>query len=119
MDEEARTALIRIWHPCDRRIGRALRQGGALRSDASSDAAHPGLTIRPAQYRSQRAFPTDGEEGAMEWVACVGLDWGEKQHAYEIDDGHGRRTTGVIDSSPEDIHAWVRNLRERFRAARS
>lgn len=50
----------------------------------------------------------------MEWVACVGLDWGEKQHAYEIDDGHGRRTTGVIDSSPEDIHAWVRNLRERF-----
>ena len=50
----------------------------------------------------------------MDWIACVGVDWGDKKHAYEIRGGDGRKTSGIIDTTPEAIHEWVRSLRERF-----
>lgn len=52
----------------------------------------------------------------MDWVACVGVDWGDKKHAYVIDDGSGKRTAGEMGSSSEEVHAWVRELRECFAA---
>jgi transposase len=51
---------------------------------------------------------------AMDWVACVGVDWGDKQHAYEIVGRDGARVTGVMGSSAEDVHEWVRAVRGRF-----
>jgi transposase len=79
--------------------------------DAYSDAVRPGLTIRPAQNRSQRA---DGEEGAMEWVACVGIDWADQRHAFAVRGADGREEKGEFDSAPEAVHAWVRHLRDTY-----
>jgi len=50
----------------------------------------------------------------MEWVACVGIDWGDKQHACMIQPREGTRQSGVFGSSPEEVHKWVLGLRERF-----
>jgi transposase len=50
----------------------------------------------------------------MDWVACVGVDWGDKEHAYEIQPREGPRTKGRLKSSAEDVHEWVRGLREQF-----
>jgi len=50
----------------------------------------------------------------MEWVACVGIDWGDKQHACMIQTREGTKQAMTLGSSPEDVHRWVRELRERF-----
>jgi transposase len=50
----------------------------------------------------------------MDWIACVGVDWGDKEHAYETRGRDGVRGSGKIGSSPEEFHEWVRRLRERF-----
>ena len=50
----------------------------------------------------------------MEWVACVGIDWGDKQHACTIQSRQGTKQATTFGSSPEDVHEWVRGLRERF-----
>lgn len=50
----------------------------------------------------------------MDWMACVGIDWGDREHAYEICGREGARSRGKVDSSPEAVHEWVRGLRERF-----
>jgi transposase len=50
----------------------------------------------------------------MEWVACVGVDWGDKQHAYMIKSREGTKKAGTFSSSPEEVHRWARELREQF-----
>lgn len=50
----------------------------------------------------------------MEWVALVGVDWGDQQHAYVIEDGNGTRTPGTTGSSAEEVHEWMRRVRERY-----
>jgi len=51
-----RTVVLRIGAPKRATLSRSLTSTTArFRSDAYSDAVHPRLTIRPAQYRSQRA----------------------------------------------------------------
>jgi transposase len=50
----------------------------------------------------------------MEWVACVGLDWGDKQHAYLVEGREGGRQSGVLDTAPEGIQEWIRELRRHY-----
>lgn len=50
----------------------------------------------------------------MDWVACVGIDWGDQRHSYVIHSQDGARKRGEVGSSPDDVHAWVRRLREQF-----
>jgi transposase len=50
----------------------------------------------------------------MEWVALVGVDWGDQQHAYMIEDRQGTRTPGATGSSAEEVHEWMRGVRERY-----
>jgi transposase len=50
----------------------------------------------------------------MEWIACVGIDWGDKQHAYAVRGQDGAKSAGVVGSSAEEVHQWARALRERF-----
>lgn len=47
-------------------------------------------------------------------VALVGVDWGDKQHAFEIRGGDGRRRRGTFESRPEAVHAWVAELRAEY-----
>jgi len=50
----------------------------------------------------------------MEWVACVGIDWAEKEHTYAGRDRSGALFEGRFGSSAEHVHDWVRQLRERI-----
>lgn len=50
----------------------------------------------------------------MDWVACVGMDWGDKEHAYAIQTPDGLKWTGAVGSSAEEVHEWARALRQRF-----
>lgn len=47
-------------------------------------------------------------------VALVGVDWGDKKHAFEVRGTDGRRRTGWIEHRPADIHEWVAGLREEY-----
>ena len=50
----------------------------------------------------------------MEWVACVGLDWADQKHTYEIRTREGRRSAGSVGSAPEQLHEWIAGLRAQF-----
>ena len=47
-------------------------------------------------------------------VALVGVDWGDKKHAYEVRGADGKRRAGWIEHRPADIHEWVAGLREEY-----
>lgn len=51
----------------------------------------------------------------MDWVACVGVDWADEKHAYAIRTAEGAEGVhGKFPSAPEEVHAWVRGLREQY-----
>jgi transposase len=47
-------------------------------------------------------------------VALVGVDWGDKKHAFEVRGSDGKRRRGWIEHRPADIHEWVAGLREEY-----
>lgn len=51
----------------------------------------------------------------MEWVACVGIDWADQKHDFALRGRSGEQECGTFSSSPEQVHAWVARLRERYR----
>lgn len=54
----------------------------------------------------------------MQWDVVVGVDWGQKAHAYAIRRGGGEPSRGTFGSSAEAVHAWARQLREQHPTAR-
>lgn len=44
----------------------------------------------------------------------IGLDWGDKSHAFALKDTDGGREEGTIDHSAESLHDWVGRLAARF-----
>jgi transposase len=46
--------------------------------------------------------------------AWIGLDWGDKEHAFALVDRSGSRETGQITHSAENLHGWLRQIGERF-----
>lgn len=52
----------------------------------------------------------------MEWVACVGIDWADQKHDFALRERSGKEERGTFSSSPEEVHAWVARLRERYPA---
>src|SRR5436305_1958201 len=49
-------------------------------------------------------------------AAWIGLDWGDKEHAFAIQDGAGKSETGTLPHSAENLHAWLKTLGERYGA---
>lgn len=47
-------------------------------------------------------------------VALVGVDWGDKKHAFEVRSRDGARWSGSFEQRPEALHGWVAELRARF-----
>lgn len=47
-------------------------------------------------------------------VALVGVDWGDKKHAFEVRGADGKRRRGWIEHRPADIHEWVAKLRAEY-----
>lgn len=49
-------------------------------------------------------------------AAWIGLDWGDKEHAFAIQDAAGKSQTGTLPHSAENLHAWLKTLGERYGA---
>ena len=43
-------------------------------------------------------------------AAWIGLDWGDKEHAFAIQDAAGASETGTLPHSAENLHAWLKTL---------
>lgn len=49
-------------------------------------------------------------------AAWIGLDWGDKEHAFAIQDTAGKAEEGTLPHSAESLHNWLQSLRERYGA---
>jgi transposase len=49
-------------------------------------------------------------------VAWVGLDWGDKEHAFAIQDTVGKSQVGILTHSAENLHNWLQELGEHYGA---
>jgi transposase len=112
---KARIALPRVCHPrgwtrwlsC---AGKAVRSGQDAFSDTDSTKADYKACARPGP-----ACRTGGRMVMADYVALVGVDWGDKKHAYEVramEGGAVRR--GSFEQSAGAVHAWVAELRAQY-----
>jgi transposase len=64
---------------------------------------------------SKNGCPSSGsEEPNISFEAWIGLDWGDKEHAFVIRTRAGERERGTMKHSAETLHAWLRDLAQRF-----
>jgi transposase len=57
----------------------------------------------------------NGIEDEHEFAAILGLDWGDEQHEISIQDlKSGKVEECKVRQKPEDLHEWIRKLRDRF-----
>jgi transposase len=47
-------------------------------------------------------------------VAWIGLDWGDKEHAFALHDSGGKSEAGTLTHSAENLHQWLKELGERY-----
>lgn len=48
------------------------------------------------------------------FVAWIGFDWGDKEHAFVLQTSDPLTETGTLRHSAESLHAWLKSLAERF-----
>ena len=49
------------------------------------------------------------------FVALIGLDWGDSQHALALlDCNSGKTESSTLEHSAENVHAWLKALEQRF-----
>ena len=46
----------------------------------------------------------------------IGLDWGDAQHAFALQDRAGHTQEGTLTQSAESLHGWLRELQKRYGA---
>lgn len=46
--------------------------------------------------------------------AWIGLDWGDKEHAFVLQDRSGYRQRDKLQHSAENLHEWLRKIGERY-----
>jgi transposase len=47
-------------------------------------------------------------------AAWIGLDWGDKEHAFALYAADGKSQTGTLTHSAENLHRWLKDLGQRF-----
>jgi transposase len=47
-------------------------------------------------------------------VAWIGLDWGDKNHDFALQQRDGPVERGILKAKPETLHPWLRQLAQRF-----
>lgn len=52
--------------------------------------------------------------GAPAPEVWIGLDWGDKQHAFALQDRTGHTQEGTLIHSPESLHGWLAELEKRY-----
>lgn len=55
-------------------------------------------------------------QSASDFVAYIGLDWGDQKHAFALSTNGQRQAseTGALVNSPESLHSWLEQLAGRF-----
>lgn len=46
--------------------------------------------------------------------AWIGLDWGDQQHSFALQERGGPSETGTLEHSAENLHHWLKELEQRF-----
>jgi len=46
--------------------------------------------------------------------AWIGLDWGNQQHAFALEDRSGRRERGMLEHSSENLHQWLGQIGQYY-----
>lgn len=47
-------------------------------------------------------------------VAWIGLDWGDKEHAFALQDRTGKYEAGTLPHHPDQLHDWLTALGQRY-----
>ena len=47
-------------------------------------------------------------------AAWIGLDWGDKEHAFALHDASGKSEAGTLAHSAENLHQWLNDLGQRY-----
>jgi transposase len=47
-------------------------------------------------------------------AAWIGLDWGDKEHAFAIEEADGKSEAGTLPHSAESLHEWLQSLGQRY-----
>ncbi len=50
----------------------------------------------------------------LPFEALIGLDWGDKSHAFALHDRSGRQEAGLLEHSAENLHQWLDQLALRY-----
>lgn len=50
----------------------------------------------------------------QQWAACMGLDWGDKEHSIHLRAADGKMEHCTLEQKPDVLHEWVAQLRQRF-----
>jgi transposase len=53
-------------------------------------------------------------ENSPQFVVCIGLDWGDENHAVAMRPVQGKAESGTLVNSPEVLHLWLQQLAKRF-----
>ena len=57
----------------------------------------------------------DPSSSTTQFVAWIGLDWGDKEHAFcLVASGSSQFETGKLTHSAETLHRWFKDLEQRF-----
>ncbi len=58
--------------------------------------------------------PVGAATEAVNYTAWIGLDWGDRQHAWTLQEPGGRLRQGQVEQSPEQIDQWVTGLLREY-----
>src|SRR5664279_3844555 len=53
-------------------------------------------------------------QSSPQFVACIGLDWGDQRHAVALQPVQGKTESCTLVNSPEVLHTWLQELAKRF-----
>jgi transposase len=61
-------------------------------------------------------LPANPAAEPVNYTAWIGLDWGDRQHAWTLQEASGRLRHGQVEQSPEQIDQWVTGLLQTYGA---
>lgn len=76
-------------------------------------------TGTPAEIKKQELdnlqLETTTADGEPDWAAFLAVDWADQKHDWAMQvAGQSKRESGQLRHTPEAIHAWVAQLKQRF-----
>ena len=67
--------------------------------------------MKPLQNSNDNPPPVSQATTPQAWI---GLDWGNQQHAFALEDRSGRRERATLEHSSENLHQWLGQIGQRY-----